>query len=222
MVCAAQRSQMKTRAVNILRGPATNFATSESRRPQKEQRIVLRAMWAVLRACSMIFADPAGRKRPEKHGPEDKCIGPRVDDEPLHTSSVCASRSRQSIDHLLDLLAIGHVGVSSKYLAVPSQRIVKVLVIVQTQRNVVGGGCISWVHFGRLLKRSLRFWPLLQFKVGRPKLEMHFGVLPIRHAQSRLGFTGCFSGTPKEVQGSRQLMMCPGIRGVELNCLFRV
>jgi hypothetical protein len=41
MVCAAQRSQMYTLPANRRKGPATSFATSESRRPQKEQRIVL-------------------------------------------------------------------------------------------------------------------------------------------------------------------------------------
>ena len=41
IVSVAQRSQMKTRPANIRLGPATSFATSESGRPQKEQRKTL-------------------------------------------------------------------------------------------------------------------------------------------------------------------------------------
>jgi hypothetical protein len=44
IVSAAHRSQMYTRPANIRSGLATSFATSESLRRQKEQRIVLRSM----------------------------------------------------------------------------------------------------------------------------------------------------------------------------------
>ena len=44
IVLAAHQSQMYTRPANIRSGLATSFATSESLRRQKEQRIVLRSM----------------------------------------------------------------------------------------------------------------------------------------------------------------------------------